>query len=94
MRNLVQFFARDFQMLKKGYPQTQKVLSLPPNVPMTPFHNKKIITFIIILKATHKFENIPTILTIILKSINSHKNHHTNPPNKHLYYENKYFCSH
>ena len=34
------------------------------------------------------------ILKINFKSNNSLKNHHTNAPNKHYFYENKYFCSH
>ena len=64
-------FARDFQMLKKGYPQTpppkkKKRFSVPPNVTMTPFHNKKIITFIIILESIlTNLKKLPTILTII-----------------------------
>ena len=56
---------------------------------MTPFHTKKIITFIVTLKTyTHKSENI---LMIPFHTNDSHKNHHTEPPNKHCYYENKYF---
>ena len=56
---------------------------------MTPFHTKKIITFIVTLKTyTHKSENI---LMIPFHTNDSHKDHHTNPPNRHFYYENKYF---
>ena len=47
---------------------------------MTPFHNKKIITFIIILKSIlTRLKTFPTILIIILKSANSHKNHLKKP---------------
>ena len=47
---------------------------------MNPFHNKKIITFIIILKSIlTNLKTFPTILIIILKSINSHKNHLKKP---------------
>ena len=56
---------------------------------MTPFDTKKIITFIITLKKyTYKSENI---LIIPFHTNDSHKNHHTELPNKHCYYENKYF---
>ena len=47
---------------------------------MTPFHNKKIITLIIILKSIlANLKALPTILIITLKSINSHKNHLKKP---------------
>ena len=47
---------------------------------MTPFHNKKIITLIIILKSMlANLKALPTILIITLKSINSHKNHLKKP---------------
>ena len=47
---------------------------------MIPFHNKKIITFTIILKSVFtNLKTFPTILITILKSINSHKNHLKKP---------------
>ena len=66
---------------------------MPPNIPMTPFHNKKIITFIIILKSIlTNLKTLPTILIMILKSINSNKKPSQKTSDKH-YYE-KHFCSH
>ena len=77
---LVQFFTCDFQIYKKDTWKHQKFWSILPKVPMIPFHNKKIITFTIILKSVFtNLKTFPTILITILKSINSHKNHLKKP---------------
>ena len=70
------FLLAIFKSIKKDTRNTKKFLSILPNIPMTPFHNKKIITFIIILKRIlTNLKTLPTILIVILKSISSHKNH-------------------
>ena len=74
------FLLAIFKSIKKDTHNPKNLLSISPNVSMTPFHNKKIITFIIILKSIlTNLKTLLTILIIILKSISSHKNHLKKP---------------
>ena len=78
--NLVQFFACDFQIYKKDTRNSQKFIIK--------------ITFIIILKSIlTNLKTLPTILIIILKIINSHKNH-LQKPQTNIITRMNIFCSH
>ena len=58
-----------------------------------PFYTKKSFLKVLILIKSSQIP--PTILTIIKKkSINSHKNHHTNPKTKIIIMRINIFCSH